>query len=109
MKRICAWCNKELGPKGKHESEKVITHGICSLCSLDITRGVQRTVSDILNIINEPVFLVDEEGVIKAANNSASQMLSKERSEIEERLGGEMSLNAHLQRAKGGAGRLSIA
>ena len=33
MKRICAWCNKELGTKEASASAKgMVTHGICQKC-----------------------------------------------------------------------------
>ena len=32
MIRVCAWCKKVLGEKGKDE-DKRITHGVCKKCA----------------------------------------------------------------------------
>jgi len=89
MKRICAWCKKELKVNEKYFSDGNITHGICSLCAIDFTKDGIRTAREILDLINEPVFVIDSMNVVKTANKSGLKMLKKELSEIENELGGD--------------------
>ncbi len=104
MKRICAWCKKEIGSEKEAGPDELITHGICSLCVLKLTVDSPRTVRDILNFIKEPIFLIDAEGVVKDANNSASKMLGKEYSDIEDHLGGD-AFECSYSKHDGGCGK----
>ena len=90
MRRICAWCKKELKPREDMAMDKEITHGICSICALKLTQDVTRSTSDILDLISEPVLLVDSQGIVKAANESGLHLLGKDRSVIEDQLGGDV-------------------
>jgi PAS domain-containing protein len=46
-------------------------------------------VKEILNLIREPVFVVDSNGIIKTANDSGRKVLGKSYDEIENVLGGD--------------------
>lgn len=90
MRRICAWCKKELSPREDRGTEQEITHGICSLCALKFTSSIPRNLKDLLDMIREPVLLLDAQAVVKAANESGLQLLGKELAAIEEHPGGEV-------------------
>jgi len=44
MKRICAWCNKDMGEKEPLEDESV-THGMCMECLRRVSHEVPKTLS----------------------------------------------------------------
>jgi hypothetical protein len=90
MRRICAWCKKELSPREDRGTEQEITHGICSLCALKFTYNVPRTLKDMLDLISEPVLMVDSGGVVKAANESGLNMLGKDLGTVADQLGGNV-------------------
>ncbi|KKN86855.1 hypothetical protein LCGC14_0264140 [marine sediment metagenome] len=41
MKRVCAWCNKDMGVKEPLDN-KGETHGICPPCKEKFTKGVRK-------------------------------------------------------------------
>jgi len=82
MKRICAWCSKEILPESVMEEEGV-THGICESCR-DYFFSPQGppTFSGFLDMLSVPVVVVDEEVKVVAANEKARQFLGKSAGEI---------------------------
>lgn len=89
MKRICAWCKKELSPQEDMELEREITHGICSICALKFTSNVQKSAKELLDIISEPVLILDSMGTVITANESGLQLLGKKLGDVENHLGGD--------------------
>ena len=89
MRRICAWCKKELSPREDMETESEITHGICSVCALKFSSNVPKTAKVMLDIISEPVLIVDSLGIIITANESGLKMLGKDLDSVENHLGGD--------------------
>ncbi len=106
MKRVCAWCNKDLGDVVSKKSPSTdITHGICSQCAIKITSaGNPRTAHEILNYIREPIFLINSSGKILAANKSGVKMLGKSMDQIENRFGGDV-FECSYANVDGGCGR----
>lgn len=104
MKRVCAWCKKSLGHDEEFSSSGCITHGICSPCAIKITGYKPRTIKSILDFLEEPVFLINPEGVVKAANKSGLKLLGKNLSEIEDELGGD-AFECVYAKKEGGCGR----
>ena len=90
MRRICAWCKKELTPREDMGTESEITHGICSLCALQFTREVPKTVKGMLDIIDEPVLIIDSMGFVKSANEKGLKLLDKDLESVEAHLGGDV-------------------
>jgi hypothetical protein len=90
MRRICAWCKKQLSPREDRGTEQEITHGICSRCALNFTSSIPRKLKDLLDLISEPVVLIDAMGIVKAANESGLRLLGKDLAAIEEHPGGEV-------------------
>ncbi|MFZ5797839.1 MAG: hypothetical protein C4563_01870 [Desulfobulbus sp.] len=70
--------------------DQEITHGICSLCAIKFTGTAPRKLKDLLDIISEPVLLVDGLGVVKAANESGLKLLGKDLTAVENLRGGEV-------------------
>ena len=104
MKRVCSWCSKELPPREDYAADGAITHGICSLCAIKATGHKPRSAKTILNLIQEAVFIVDSNGIIKATNRSGERMLCKKSGDIEDHLGGA-AFECSYSRADGGCGR----
>ena len=90
MKKICGWCNKVLETNEKYASEGDITHGICSLCAIKVTSYAPRNAKQILDLVQEPVFLIDADGVVNATNRSGLELLGKDFADIENELGGDV-------------------
>ena len=90
MRRICAWCKKELSPREEMGTEQEITHGICSRCALKFTDSVPRKIKSLLDNIEEPVMMVDSMGHVKSANESGLRLLGKRLDAIEDLPGGEV-------------------
>ena len=104
MKRICAWCNKELPSKPGEGFQGEITHGICSRCIIKVTNFKPRTAKQLLDYIEEPVFVIDGDGFVKVANKSGMKMLGKEVADIENELGGD-AFECTYAGEEGGCGR----
>ena len=105
MKRICAWCKKDLFPVDSNdESDQLISHGICDDCAELLNTDTKRTAGDFLESLKEAVFLVGGGGRIVSANSSARAIVGKELTVIEDKLSGDVfeCANADLP---GGCGK----
>jgi len=102
MKRVCAWCKKEISrvDSQKH-SENAITHGICGSCrdNLLFQMGVELDV--FLDSLKLPIVVVDREGSIVTANHQARTLLRKRLPEIEGYRGGEVFECAYARLPEG--------
>jgi len=83
MKRICAWCRKELSKEiGGWESDRVITHGICEQCQSNISFQQGAPFQEFIDSLEEPVLVVGSEDRIETANRKARKLLGKELDDI---------------------------
>ena len=91
MKRICAWCQKNLGPSNLPEenADFPITHGICGDCMSQMLSSQAKTLRSFLDQFTKPVFLVNPEGIIVTGNNAGLSLLEKKPEEVEGELGGD--------------------
>lgn len=89
MRRICAWCKKELTPREDKKMESEITHGICSVCALKFSSNVPKTAKTMLDMITEPVLVIDSMGLVLTANESGLKLLGKDLDALENHLGGD--------------------
>ncbi len=102
MRRVCAWCNKDLGVVASHHDETYpITHGVCHECKMALTFQSGETLHNYLDGLNAPVVLVDFEGRIKTANLSARSALGKDLSAIEDVDGGTVFECAYARLPEG--------
>ncbi|MDY6831383.1 MAG: hypothetical protein SWC96_06000 [Thermodesulfobacteriota bacterium] len=89
MKQVCAWCGKALGSDEAYASDGDISHGICSQCAIKLSGFEPRTAKEVLDYVQEPVFVFNPDGVVTGANHSGLEMLGKNMEEIENALGGD--------------------
>ena len=102
MKRICAWCRKEMGRVGSQAKfENLITHGICENCRdyMLFQMGVELRV--FLDSLKLPVVVVNGVGAVVTGNDQARTMLGKELTEIEGYKGGEVFECAYARLSDG--------
>lgn len=107
MKRICAWCKKELGEKlypGEKSGEEPISHGICPDCVRKNFRHEAIGMGDFLDQFPHPVLLVDEDVRVLAMNKAGLKALNKKEEEVRGLLGGEL-IDCDHARKPGGCGR----
>jgi transcriptional regulator with PAS, ATPase and Fis domain len=86
MKRVCAWCDKEMGSvksEFNQPSDNVITHGICDDCKSNIRFQKGTDLQSFLDSFKSPILVVDTEGVVKTANKKAQSVLGKGGAEFE--------------------------
>jgi hypothetical protein len=83
MKRICAWCQKNLGnPTLDDDKREIITHGICPECADALfAEDAGTTLLQFLKTFHVPIIVADDEA-IRAANPVALQLLRKELPDI---------------------------
>jgi hypothetical protein len=104
MKRVCAWCNKDMGSVERGARPDTGTsHGICAGCldNFEFQQGVplQRYVDS----IPLPVLVVDRHVVVKTVNRKACEALCKEPPEMVQHLAGNVFECAYA-RLPGGCG-----
>ena len=72
MKRICCYCNANLGSATFEDGgEEKISHGICRKCLGQIMKGLGQPLAEYLDSLDVPVFVVDGEGRVVCASKSA--------------------------------------
>jgi hypothetical protein len=105
MKRVCAWCGKEIGsvPSDRHRDDE-ISHGICPSCVSNFTFQKGASLDEYIESIDLPVVLVDDDVQVRAANAAACTALGKDLDALRDRRGGEVFECAHA-RLPGGCGR----
>lgn len=90
MARLCLRCKKALLPVEERYTENVVTHGLCVSCMDLLTLDVPASVKELLDIIIEPVFVLDNQGIVKTANDSGLRLLGKDSGSVEGYLGGNV-------------------
>lgn len=101
MHRICAWCNQDLGKV--QDSEEIITHSMCTSCARSLLSGSKIHLQTFLNMLDMPVLLVDDQGIVQTANVTAQRMLNKELDHIEGFRGGDV-MECTYAKQPGGCG-----
>jgi hypothetical protein len=105
MKRICAWCKKDLGSSSSSDvtGDGPITHGICGDCTRKTLSFKAKSLRDFLDQFSRPVFLVDSEGRIVTGNTIGFSLLQKKPEEVEGELGGD-AFGCRYAKFPGGCG-----
>ena len=103
MKKVCAWCKRELEALDDvdHEQRFPITHGICEICAGNLLAQMGRPLYDFLDNLDVPILLIESGPLICTANKHARKLLDKQLPEIEGRKGGEVIECAHAKRPEG--------
>ncbi|HSR10001.1 MAG TPA: hypothetical protein VLS90_01050 [Thermodesulfobacteriota bacterium] len=90
MKRICAWCRKDLRlSPARDEADAPITHGICGDCVRRLFSSKARPLKDFLERYEKPVFLVTPQGPIVTGNAVGLSLLINKPETKEGELGGD--------------------
>lgn len=91
MRKVCAWCGKEMGAEGpKDDDTKVITHSICEKCVYRQLAQMGMNVPEFLKGLDAPVLAVDSDGNIRTANAKALELVRKDLSQVAGYPGGEV-------------------
>ena len=91
MKKICAWCKKELeGGPVFTESDTPISHGMCPECAFHVRASMGMPLLEFLDGLHAPVVLVNRDGRVVTANTDAQSILGKSIDKIEGFKGGEV-------------------
>ncbi|ACL16401.1 hypothetical protein [Methanosphaerula palustris] len=75
MKIICSFCNTVISPGRSAEDQ--VSHGVCKYCYTRILTEYGFNLKKFLNMLEAPVFLVDEDVNIIAANSLALAAVNK--------------------------------
>jgi len=104
MKKICAWCKKDLGEIPVDSiPEDSITHGICYDCSHHLFAEIGMPLRSFLDGLDAPVLVVDSNCTVTTANDIALKLVNKDLTNIEGFRGGEVFGCAYA-RLPGGCG-----
>lgn len=101
MKVFCAWCRKELSTGAPADAP--VSHGICASCAKRFFAHRKVPLGTFLDRLDGPVFLVDDDGRIRAANRAAGALAGEEPAAVEGKLGGD-ALECRHAREPGGCG-----
>jgi hypothetical protein len=96
MKTVCAFCNTTISP-GTSPDEPV-SHGICASCYNQILARYGFNIRKFLDMLDAPVFLVDNDVNILAANTLAIATTKKPVTEVRGTICGKVleCINAYL-------------
>jgi PAS domain-containing protein len=104
MKRICAWCGAAPEPNPVDDRDRSpITHGICPNCADEVLGQERRNLSEFLETLDDPVIVVDDDGVVVNANTRAQNLLNRDRDRIAGKRGGDI-IECEHSRSPGGCG-----
>jgi hypothetical protein len=105
MKKVCAWCGRPLGDEHDPDGAgRWITHGICSDCRDKMLNTLAISLSEFLDMLPEPVLLVDERARVLGANEAARRTVPDSTAVGPDQLLGEVFECVHAQ-SPGGCGR----
>ena len=105
MRRVCAWCGKEMdAEEAAGGAAPPITHGICDPCSDALWGNVGTPIERFLESLGIPTLLVTGDVVVEGANLLAREMVGPTQDSLAGKFGGEVfdCVNATLP---GGCGQ----
>lgn len=103
MRKVCAWCQKEIDPDGSAaaSSDTPISHGVCLDCVPKFFSFMGKPMRDFLDEFSGPVFLVDSTGKVISSNNKGLALIDKEPDEVEEQKIGHVFECQHTEHGVG--------
>jgi hypothetical protein len=102
MKRVCAWCQADLGEiESKNQPVDAITHGICAACATRFCSGKGESLMGFLDRLGAPVLLIESEPRVLTANKPARKLLGKGPGDIEGHRGGTVIECVHANTPEG--------
>ena len=91
MKTVCAWCGNDITLPGCIPvGEGKISHGICLPCANRMIIQTPFELRAFLDDVAVPVVLVDNEGVVRIANDKVYSMIGKGTEQVEGFSGGDV-------------------
>jgi len=96
MKIVCTFCNRMI--QAGSSPDEPVSHGICGSCYNQILNKYGFNIRKFLNMLDAPVFLVDSDVNILAANTLAIEMTKKPVGEVRGVICGKVleCINAYL-------------
>ena len=89
MQRVCAWCKTALhGPV--FDDDTPVSHGICLKCAGKFQSDMKVPINQFLDGFAEPIVVVNPDGRVSAANQSAMNIVGKSFAQIEGFPGGDV-------------------
>jgi len=88
MKRVCSFCNLMLSPDNGNDG--LISHGICPSCYNHAKASLGVDLREYLDMLDQPVIIVDSDVHVLAANKKFNSLTGKEIDDIIGHIGGEV-------------------
>jgi PAS domain-containing protein len=102
MKRVCAWCRKEIGTiASTRHGDDAVSHGICPDCISNLTFQQGASLQELIDSIDLPIFVVDDDVRVKAANATACRTLGKDAVTMQGHRSGDVFECAHARLPEG--------
>ncbi len=89
MELQCAICNEDYIVFNEEISQRPVSHGICEKCFSSLNTS-QTSINDLINGLEVPILLVNQDGTIVSNNFNASDKLRKTPEQIEGNPGGDV-------------------
>ena len=110
MKRVCAWCNQEMGVvEHAASSDARVSHGICRSCLDNMTFQEGVTIQAYIDSLAVPVMVVAVQrgrAVVNAVNKRASIALNKHPRDMVRHLAGNVFECAYARQPEGCGGTI---
>lgn len=84
----CIWCNNEILPEGTSASGSRVARGICASCREHFAFQMGVPLQTFLDSLPAPIFVVDNDVTVQAANRAGYAVLGKRPDQVLQRLGG---------------------
>jgi hypothetical protein len=104
MKKICAWCNKDLGEVPSGPDANPITHGICPDCAREVLSFKAEPLAKFLDKFPGAIYVVNNELEIISANSNGAHNLGKSLDDFAGKLPGD-AFDCEFAKKPGGCGR----
>ena len=105
LKQVCLYCGCYLGSLETTDGDPtLISHGVCSICFPKFMKGMGQPLTDFLDALPGPIYVVDSECRVVGANTLGLQQISKDLPAIEGQLAGEV-FECKCAKLPGGCGR----
>ena len=104
MRRICAWCKKELDPEPDGQEPREVTHGICAECQAFIEANSPTSLRQFLDRFSVPIVCMDADARVVTANAAACTLLGRSYDQVANYMCGDV-IQCRWARLDGGCGR----
>jgi PAS domain-containing protein len=102
MRQVCAWCKKDIrAVANSRHGDDVVSHGICPSCSSNFIFQLGTSLEQHIESLDLPVFVVDDDVQVEAANEAARRVFGKDLFEMKGHRGGDVFECAHARLPEG--------